>query len=255
MFMNPRRQEYLSRKYLWLWIALAAQAGFVNAGGFLACARFVSHMTGFGTQVGISLSQLDYLTSIELFCAPASFLFGAMASGVLIDRSLMFNRKPRYLSVMFGIFLIFLVVTAGGALGSFGDFGEPLVLTRDFELLSLLCFACGLQNACFGSLSRGQIRTTHMTGILTDIGVSFVKLFLLHGRKDRQTTVLQRVNFIRILTFISFSVGSAVSALVFKRWQYMGFVFPTVVSLLLFLTMAYKQSALELRTRRRKDSR
>lgn len=246
MFTQKTPYEFLSRDFAWLWAGLTFQAGFANAGGFLASARFVSHMTGFGTQVGISLSSLDYLQAIEMFSAPLSFLLGAMVSALAVDRPLMRGERPKYLRVMFGITMIFAVAAVGGINGVFGTFGEPLLLERDYALMCLLCFACGMQNACFVSVSRGQIRTTHMTGILTDIGIVAVRLMNL-DKGAREAVVLARGNAIRILSFFSFALGSAISAVLFKRWEYWGFGLLTLFSLGLFLALAWVQAKVDRR--------
>ena len=61
------------------------------------------------------------------------------------------------------------------------------MLQRDFLLLFALCFACGLQNGLFSGLTRGQVRTTHLTGPITDIGLNLTKVFTL-GRGNRGAT-------------------------------------------------------------------
>ena len=246
MFSRPDRHEYLGRPYLWLWMTLAFQAGAANAGGFLACARFVSHMTGFGTQVGVSIAEFDFAIAAEMLSAPLSFLCGAMAAALLVDRPMLAGRPPKYLWVMATIVLIFGFVTVGGERGLFGDFGEPLRFQRDFALMAILCFACGMQNACFGSLTRGQIRTTHLTGILTDIGVTFVKLRYLEPR-ELETLRLRRMNLIRMLTFFSFSSGSAIFAVVFSQMGYAGFGMLTVLSSVLLSLTAYQQAQVQAR--------
>ena len=53
------------------------------------------------------------------------------------------------------------------------------MLQRDYLLLFVLCFACGLQNGLFSGLTRGQVRTTHLTGPITDIGLNLTKIFTL----------------------------------------------------------------------------
>ena len=55
-----------------LWLSLAFQGGFMNAGGFLACHRFVSHVTGYGTHVGVALGREEYLGAFEMACPRSS---------------------------------------------------------------------------------------------------------------------------------------------------------------------------------------
>ncbi len=230
MFLKRRKLEFLNREFYFLWIALAFQAGFANAGGFLACARFVSHMTGFGTQVGIAISELDYFFALELASAPASFVLGAMFSGWAVDRPMLKRGQPRYFLVLWTIVGIFSAIAVSGMAGLFGEFGEPLRYGHDFLLLALLCFACGMQNACFASLTRGQIRTTHLTGLLTDLGTTSMRLLYLE-RGRREIPILARTNWVRFMTFCSFSTGSAISAVLFVELGHSAFSVLVVTSL------------------------
>lgn len=248
MFTNRRKHEFLESEFQTFWIGLAFQAGFVNTGGFLACARFVSHMTGFSTQVGISFSQRDYLMALEMLSAPASFVLGSVFSALAIDRPLVRGQRPHYLFVMFAIVALYSLITLAGVFGFFGPFGEELLYGRDFLLMSLLCFICGLQNACFSSLTRGQIRTTHLTGIMTDIGIGFVKIFYLPP-KGREVVVLRRLNYVRMLTVLSFSLGATVSALMFGRLGYVAFAVLVGTSGALFIAMYFSARRREKRRR------
>lgn len=242
MFVHRRKLEFLRAEFVWFWAALAFQAGFVNAGGFLATARFVSHMTGFGTQVGLSLSEPDYLLAFEMISAPASFLLGAMTSAAFVDVPMLKGRRPRYFFVMGAMFLIFSAVTVFGMAGWFGTFGEPLRYGRDFLLMSFLCFACGMQNACFSTLTKGQIRTTHLTGLLTDIGTTTIKLIVTPApRRDHK--VWKRMNAVRWATFVAFSSGSMVSAILFARLGFTAFGFAVASSAVITLAMVVKARA------------
>ena len=70
-------------------------------------------------------------------------------------------------------------------LGWFGEFGEPLRLKRDYLLLALLCTASGLQNAVVSSLSGSIIRTTHLTGTTTDLGIGLIRVLYSTGDPHR----------------------------------------------------------------------
>jgi uncharacterized membrane protein YoaK (UPF0700 family) len=240
MFWKRRPYEYLSRSYVGFWFALAFQAGFANAGGFLACHRFVSHMTGFGTQMGVSMAHSEYFLAFEMLSAPLSFIAGAMVSAFFVDRRMALGKRPAYLTVMGIVSTVFLAVTWGGISGFFGEFGEPLLLSRDFGLLSLLCFACGMQNACFASLTLGQIRTTHLTGITTDMGTTWVKLRYMDPEAI-ETKRLRRVNAIRMGTFASFSVGSMIAAILFNHLGYRGFAVVVCFSVGIWAALALRQ--------------
>ncbi len=215
-----------------LWLVLAFQSGFMNAGGFLAVHQYVSHVTGYGTSVGLALGQRSYARAFELAVAPACFLLGAMSAGVLVDRRLILGKEPR---VQLGLgILAFLnfVVYLGEYFELFGVFGEPLELQRDFLLLFILCFACGLQNGLFTTITGGAVRTTHLTGPTTDIGLYVVKVRTL-APDDPERKRLAMLNWVRLKIVIGFSSGSAIAALVFAWVNFEGFAVPCATGLML----------------------
>lgn len=237
-------KDLLKKDNVILWGLLAFQAGFINAGGFIACHRFVSHITGYGTQVGLTFTEKGIWVALEMALAPVSFIIGSAFSAFLIDRPFFQNRSPKIgtsLLVQSGL-LIFVFV--GGELGLFGEFGEPLELQRDFLLLFTLCFICGAQNAAFACLTNGQIRTTHMTGLATDLGMNMVRIpFLPVEKKEKRYQ--RRLNLLRVFVFFSFMLGSGISAFVFSFVGYHGFLVPALTSLLV-LYQAYKVMRLYL---------
>ena len=215
-----------------LWCLLAFQAGFINAGGFMACHRFVSHVTGYGTQVGLGFISEGFWLSLEMMFAPISFIAGAAFSAFLIDRPYFQGRPAKVSTSLIIQSLLLTLVFVLGEWGVFGEFGEPLVLQRDFSLLFILCFICGAQNAAFACLTNGQIRTTHMTGLSTDLGMNLVRIpFLPIEEKEKKT--LRKANWVRLFMFVAFMLGSAISAFVFSYLGgYHGFLIPAITSIL-----------------------
>lgn len=201
----------------------------MNAGGFLACHQFVSHVTGYGTSVGAALGRQSYLGTLELAVAPLCFLAGAIYAGWLIDRRELRGQEPGVIAGFLSLAAANLVVYLGGVSGLFGIFGEPLDLQHDFLLLFLLCFACGLQNGLTTNLTGGQVRTTHLTGPTTDIGLSYARIASL-PREDPERLRLVPQNWLRVRIVIAFSAGSMIATLVFHRLAYQGFAAPCVLS-------------------------
>lgn len=226
-----------NKKHVLCWLILAFQAGAINAGGFLACHSYVSHVTGFGTMIGIKFASKNFLGALELFAVPISFLAGAIASGVLIDQRRESGKAPAYLTVMASIFLLLLFVLVFGLLGWLGKFGEPFELMGDIVQVSALCLACGLQNASITSATHGTIRTTHLTGILTDLGINLVRLSKVK-RFSKEKYRQMVINKIRMGTFIFFSVGSALASLLYLKYEYFGFILPCLTSAIL-LNVSY----------------
>ncbi len=231
MIRSQAFKDILRKENVVLWCLLAFQAGFINAGGFLACHRFVSHVTGYGSQIGLGFTSEGIWLSLEMMLAPLSFIAGASFSAFWIDRPYYQNRSPKVGTCLIIQSILLIFVFGFGELGFFGEFGEPLVLQRDFILLFSLCFICGMQNAAFACLTNGQIRTTHMTGLSTDLGMNLVRIPFLNV-DEREKTYQKRLNWLRVATFLSFMLGSAISAVAFTALGYHGFLVPALTSLI-----------------------
>jgi uncharacterized membrane protein YoaK (UPF0700 family) len=227
------RKEFLKLSLIWLWALLGFQAGFLNSFGFLACGRYVSHVTGFGTQVGMEFGNGSFLVGLELLSFPLSFIVGAFTCGVWTSARIDRGLKPAYpfVTAFIPVFLMFLAYL--GLEGHFGVFGESLTRIRDFALLCSLSFACGLQNACFATMTQGQIRTTHLTGISTDIGTDFARLWL--GRLNpEENKLVKRANLSRIATFCFFGLGAITSVLMTENYHYAALIVPIVTAWTVF---------------------
>jgi len=218
-------QDYVKKRFIGLWNLLSFQAGFINSLGFLACQRFVSHVTGFSTHVGMSLGDGQYWYALELFTAPLSFIFGSWFSGYLTVARRSHGREPRYDLATLLIPMILFAMMIGGLWGHFGVFGGPHSFKQDGVLLNTLTFLCGIQNACFATFTKGHIRTTHLTGISTDLGTELS--LTLHGNLNPEEKFLAiRRNLLRITTFSSFSIGALFSALIAPIMGYSSFLIP-----------------------------
>ena len=144
----------------WVWLvgcSLAAIAGMVNAIGFLGYShQAVTHLSGTTTLLSVAAKQLDGAAALHLGTVLVAFLLGATLSGFIVrGQSLKLGR--RY----------------GVALGIEGAllFAAALLLRHRVEAGSYFASAaCGLQNAMATTYSGAILRTTHVTGIVTDIG-------------------------------------------------------------------------------------
>ncbi|MFZ4714597.1 MAG: YoaK family protein [Bacteriovoracaceae bacterium] len=221
-------------KYVWLWLLLSFKAGFLNAGGFLATGKFVSHITGFGTQVGIALGDTDYTFGIELLVIPISFILGAAVTAMILEKEYARNEIPPYPYVQLLITLLIGLVAWAGSKGSFGKFFQHLNDYHTITMIALLCFICGLKNSLTTWATQGKIRTTHITGLATDLGLNLHKFFTSSKGRSRFREK-RRINFVRLLSLFSFSGGSLISTLLFPRLEYEGFYIVFIISI--FLTV------------------
>ena len=153
-----------------LGFALAFIAGAINAGGFLAVHQYTSHMTGIVSSMADNVALGTFDAALAGLGALLSFVVGAACSAILVNFARQRNMHSEY--------ALPLMVEAVLLLG-FGLMGGRLALVDDGPFVSLivmlLAFIMGLQNAVITKLSNAEIRTTHITGIVTDIGIELGK--------------------------------------------------------------------------------
>ncbi len=225
---NHRFDQNANNIVVFHWFLLSLSGGFINAGGFLATGRFVTHVTGFATLFGTDLASDQIRAAFGILSVPVFFLLGAFIAGLLIDRPIHRKKKPHFDWVM-GLCGLCLFLAAGGNLFSVENFGESFGLEHNYALLVLLCLASGLQNAAITSSSGKSVRTTHLTGLTTDLGLGLARIFSFDlNEKPLQAEV--RANYLRIGSIVSFILGSALGAAVFLKLGYFGFFLPAAIS-------------------------
>ena len=219
---------------------MAFQAGVLNIGGFMAVHRFVSHVTGFATFFGYEINQVDKTHAFGMLAVPVFFLLGCMISALLVDIRLKLHKRPKYYITFGLIFFLLFFVFGLGMIGYFGNFGEPLAPSRDYTLLILLCLICGIQNGTITTVSKSVIRTTHLTGVTTDLGIGIVR-FLYRRKLKGGIGDEAEANQMRAGIIFFFVFGSVFGGFVFSRLGYLGFFVPVVTSGILFFSMLYFQ--------------
>lgn len=227
---NHRLDQDVSHTVVLHWFLMSFNGGAINAGGFLATGRFVSHVTGFATLFGVDLTNHQIETAFGLLSVPLFFLLGAFIAGLLIDRLISQGRKPHFDWVMgLSAACLFFAAAGGSELLHFGIFGDLTGVKENYLLLILLCLASGLQNAAITSSSGSSVRTTHLTGLTTDLGLGLARALSANFKNDRFQNEW-RANYLRMGSIISFIVGSAAGAVIFLKLGYVGFTVPALIA-------------------------
>ena len=208
---------------------LAFNAGAINAGGFLVVGMYTSHMTGFASMISDMLVLGSFTVAIGATGALLAFLAGAACTAVLVNWARQNHLRSEYalpLLLEAGLLLVFGLL--GATLNRQTPFAVPLTVL-------VLAFTMGLQNALVSKISASQIRTTHMTGVITDMGIELGKLFYWNqGARPPELQV--RANRIKLrlhaMLLGAFMAGGVVGAAGFK---YLGFVWVLPMAGLLLL--------------------
>jgi uncharacterized membrane protein YoaK (UPF0700 family) len=136
---------------------LAAVAGTVDAAGFVLAQRYTSHVTGLVAAAGDELATHAPWLALASIAAVSTFVVGSACCALFVR----FARRRRLHALFAWPLLIEALLLALAAMAN----GPAL-------LAGTLCFAMGWQNALATKASRTEIRTTHVTGIVTDIGIA-----------------------------------------------------------------------------------
>lgn len=205
------RSASLNRQLAW---AMAFVAGAVNAGGFLAVSHYTSHMTGVVSTMADVLAEGDLATALAALAMMLSFLAGAFVCTTLISFGQRRRMRSRYaLTLVFEAALMLV----------FGFMGNRLQQEVQFTLpvtVMLLCFIMGLHNAVTSIISGAAVRTTHLTGTITDIGIELSRLAYVnvHHRHGRERIVANRQKLsLYLLILASFLGGGVAGALGFRH--------------------------------------
>ncbi len=213
---------------------MAFVAGAVNAGGFLAIARYTSHMSGIISAIGDDLALSNFISVLGGFFLLLSFLFGAATTAIIVNWG---HRRKIHSEFALPLFIEAVLLLIFGLVGA--NLNLYLSLTVPAIAL-LLCFVMGLQNAIVTKALKAEIRTTHMTGVITDMGVELGKLIYWNRSAEANQVGYVRANRERLKThffiFGMFLLGGIVGAVSFKKVGYISVV-PLSISLALIASL------------------
>jgi uncharacterized membrane protein YoaK (UPF0700 family) len=144
---------------------LSGVAGFVNSSGFLLLGTFTSHVTGNVGRLADDVALGDGSAAVLAAALVLAFFLGAFAASLVIEGGWVVRRSSAS-----GLLLL----AEAGLLLGFVAVVRVVAPTSPRGLdgaAALLCFAMGLQNSLVTRLSGAVVRTTHLTGVVTDLGI------------------------------------------------------------------------------------
>ncbi|HEY8399815.1 MAG TPA: YoaK family protein [Cytophagaceae bacterium] len=197
-------------------------AGSVNICGILSINTLTTNITGHVAFMTEELVKENYRSSIIFFLYLLCFLLGAFTSNMFVE--ILIRYRPRlYHSIP--ILLEILILAFAGLAG-----GE---LLSGQWLACMLLFAMGLQNSLVTQVSNSIVRTTHLTGLFTDLGIELSQLLFYKGSN---LVKLRRSINLRITIIFFFTLGGVLAGYTF---QLFGIKTLALVAGLLVLTLFY----------------
>lgn len=191
MFRHQGKTRTLSHN-LKIASLLSFVAGIVNVAGFLAVQRLTTNVTGHFAFFVDEVFKLNFWKGFVYFLYIFFFFLGSFISNFLIELTTRRNEKYIYFVPAFVECVILFTV---------GLFGASLIIHNPDIIAFSLLFAMGLQNSLVTTISNATVRTTHLTGLFTDLGIELSQLFFYKANQQRQ----KLVSSIKLrLTIISF---------------------------------------------------
>lgn len=171
---------------------LSFVAGTVNVAGFLSVQRLTTNVTGHFAFLVDEVFKLEFIEGFICFLYIFFFFLGSFTSSFLVE---IISRKKEN--------LIYVIPAAIESiiLFSVAVFGQFLISQNPNLLAFSLLFAMGLQNSLVTTISNSTVRTTHLTGLFTDLGIELSQLFF-YKLKDQKEKLYSSIKL--RLTIISF---------------------------------------------------
>ncbi|MFM2017528.1 MAG: hypothetical protein RL007_1184 [Bacteroidota bacterium] len=183
---------------------LSFVAGLVNVAGFLAVQKLTTNVTGHFAFFVDEVFKLNFKGGLIYFLYIFFFFLGSFSSSVLVEYVSRRNEKLVYRIP---------VIIESLILSTVAIFGSYMIATAADMLAFLLLFAMGLQNSLVTSISSSAVRTTHLTGLFTDLGIELSQLFY-YKLPDQRQRLLSSIK-LRLTIIVFFFVGGIVGGVLY----------------------------------------
>jgi len=221
---------------------LSFVAGLVNVVGFLAVQRLTTNVTGHFAFFMDEVFKLNFWQGFVYFLYIFFFFLGSFVSNFLIE--LISKKDDHYIYVVpasIECAILFII----------GFFGQHLIAHNPDLIAFSLLFAMGLQNSLVTTISNATVRTTHLTGLFTDLGIELSQLFFyktIEQRKKLFSSIKLRLSIIGF-----FFIGGIIGGVFYTKANLYALVFASTILLLGLIYDSVKFKVILLRRKLKSD--
>lgn len=240
MFKHQGKRRTLKHN-LHLAIILSFVAGIVNVSGLLSFSELTTHVTGHFSLFMNDVSNFHLGQATIYFLYIFSFLIGSFSSSVLI---LKFKENKKLNVFVLPTLLECAILVVVALLSNVSQISFPDVM------VCMLLFAMGLQNSFVTKISNAVVRTTHLTGMFTDLGIELSQLCFPKSQRNKQllhSTIKLRLNIIGF-----FFLGGIVGGFLYVELKLNTLFFAVLI---LLISLFYDDIKLRLLKAKRKHFR
>ncbi|WP_448700278.1 YoaK family protein [Mucilaginibacter sp. AW1-3] len=200
----------------------ALVAGVINVAGVIAFLAFTTNITGHVALLARKVSAKDIEEVITVFIWLLMFFIGAFVSHFLV-RS--FERRSLYLAHAMPIIAEMVILLFVAIYGNHFFTGSD---TERDVIIGAMLFSMGLQNSLVSTISGGLIKSSHLTGLFTDVGADIAEW--LHPRTGKTEMVKNRI-VVRLTVLLFYFLGAVAGGFFFEVINFKLFYFVPVVLL------------------------
>lgn len=212
---------------------LSFVAGVVNVAGFMSVQKLTTNVTGHFAFFVDEVFKQNFVEGLNYFLYILFFFLGSFFSSFSIELTSKINDRLIYRIPVVAESLILISVAI---------FGQELILKAPNILAYSLLFAMGLQNSLVTTISNATVRTTHLTGLFTDLGIELSQLFFykLKEQKDKLYSSIK----LRLTIISFFFLGGLLGGIFYSTINLYVLVF---ASLLLLIGLIYDDIKLKFK--------
>jgi len=217
MFRHQGKKRTLSHN-LKIASLLSFVAGMVNVAGYFAIQRLTTNVTGHFAFFVDEVFKLNFFGAFVYFLYILFFFLGSFVSNFLIEIISRINDSYVYIVPAFIECIILCLV---------GIYGHLLLNGNQNIIACSLLFAMGLQNSLVTTISNASVRTTHLTGLFTDLGIEVSQLFFYTESEEKKKLISSIKLRLTIISF--FFIGGIVGGILYSRIVFKTFLFTAAV--------------------------
>lgn len=185
---------------------LSFVAGIVNVAGFLSVQRLTTNVTGHFAFFVDEIFKLNFTGGLIFLLYIIFFFLGSFFSNFLVE--IISRRSERFVfTAPIAIESIILISVA--------FFGQSYILQYPNVIACSLLFAMGLQNSLVTKISNALVRTTHLTGLFTDLGIELSQLFFYNTKEEKEKLFSSIKLRMRIISF--FFIGGVIGGMFYSK--------------------------------------
>ena len=219
---------------------LSFVAGIVNVVGFLAVQRLTTNVTGHFAFFIDEVFKLNFWKGLGYFLYILFFFLGSFVSSFMVETIARKNNHYVYiLPTLTESFILF-----------FASFFGNFLMEQNPNLLAfILLFAMGFQNSLVTKISKSRVRTTHLTGLFTDLGIELSQLFF-YKEPEQKYKLLSSIG-LRVTIIFFFFLGGLLAGILYTHTS-LGVYTLIIGALVLVLAVIYDEFKLTRTLKKRR---